>query len=71
MGPGCSINFLMVRGDLSENMRSKQTLEESVGASPVLFGAECYRQSLLGKNMLTLLGMMGRCKKGKHFENRL
>lgn len=27
---------VMVRGDLSENMRSKQTLEESVGASPVI-----------------------------------
>ena len=27
---------MMVRGDLSENMRSKQTLEESVGASPVI-----------------------------------
>jgi len=27
---------MMVRGDLSENVRWKQTLEESVGTSPVI-----------------------------------
>ena len=31
-----AILTMMVRGDLSENMRSKQTLEESVGTSPVI-----------------------------------
>lgn len=58
---------MMVRGDLSENVRYKQILEESVGTSPVIVWGECYRQSLLGKNMLTHLGMMGRCKKGEGF----